>query len=260
MTQALAKHQPQVSLVKGNLDLGDLQLLGKTMAESGYFTDTKSAAQAMVKILAGREYGFDPITAMSNIHIINGKPSLSATAQAAVIKSSGKYNYRILHTDTVRCEVEFYERFGDKFEPIGKSSFTKQEAETAQLTRNPNWSKYPADMLFARAITRGMRRYCPDLLRGEVVESDFMPEPIGDIAPVEETTGFMPNESPAEFFAEAETVDNTERLENENIAETLLSTLCGDDAAERKKILKGRIPSQMTDENLVKLIDELQSI
>ncbi|NJO31398.1 MAG: recombinase RecT [Richelia sp. SL_2_1] len=36
----------------------------------------------------------------------------------------------------------------------------------AGLLGKDNWKKWPSDMMFARALTRGARRYCPDVFGG----------------------------------------------------------------------------------------------
>lgn len=50
--------------------------LEKVLAESGYFPDARAAAQAAVKVLAGREQGFGPIASMTGIHLVQRKEAL----------------------------------------------------------------------------------------------------------------------------------------------------------------------------------------
>ena len=47
----------------------DIMSMGKAFAESGMFTDIKTAAQAIVKIQAGQEIGLPPFASMTGIHI-----------------------------------------------------------------------------------------------------------------------------------------------------------------------------------------------
>jgi hypothetical protein len=146
----------------------DVFALGKVFASSGYFQDARDAAQATVKILAGRELGLPPFASMTGIHIIKGKPALGANLIAARIKASGKYNYRILeHTDQV-CRIAFFEGG----EQIGVSEFTLADAKKAGTQ---NLERYPKNMLFARALTNGARWYTPDLF----VTGVYTPEEMG---------------------------------------------------------------------------------
>jgi len=146
----------------------EMMQIGQVFFQSGYFSDAKSEAQAIVKIMAGRELGIPPVAAMTGIHIIEGKISVGAGLIASRVKGSGKYDYRILALDDRACRLQFYE----SGQPIGESSFTMEDAKRAGLAGKQNWQKYTQDMLFARALTRGARRYCPDIFSGPVYTAD----------------------------------------------------------------------------------------
>lgn len=143
----------------------ELMFLGKAMASSGFFADSQRASQAIVKILAGRELGIPSVAAMTGIHIIKGRVSLSANLIAAIVKRSAKYNYRVVAHDRDRCVIEFSERG----EAVGRSTFTMDDAKAAGLlATNPNWQRYPSNMLFARAMSNGAKWYCADIFGGPV--------------------------------------------------------------------------------------------
>ncbi len=142
----------------------DIEMLGRAMAASGFFKDIKSASQAMVKILAGKEIGLPPIAAMTGIHLIDGKVSLGANLIAAAVKRSGRYNYRVREHTADGCRIEFFEHG----ESVGISEFTMQDAQAANLTGKAVWRQYPRNMLFARALTNGARWYCADVFGGAV--------------------------------------------------------------------------------------------
>jgi hypothetical protein len=148
--------------------------LGNVLAKSGYFQDAKDAAQAVVKVLAGRELGFGPIASMTGFYIVKGHVSMSANLMGAAIKRSGKYNYRIINHNATACAIEFFERTGDKWESVGQSVFTIDDARKAGTQ---NLEKFPRNMLFARAISNGARWYCPDIFGGPV----YTPEELGEV-------------------------------------------------------------------------------
>ena len=160
--------------------LNETMELGNLLAQSGFFADSRGAAQAVVKVLAGREIGFGPIASMTGIHVISGRVSISANLMAAAIKRSGRYDYRVREMTPQRCEIEFRERYGDKWEIIGSSEFTAQDA---RLAGTKNMDKYARNMLFARAMSNGARWYCPDIFGGPV----YTPEELG--AAVDGETG-----------------------------------------------------------------------
>jgi hypothetical protein len=165
----------QLSIVQ-QLPISELMNLAKAFAESGMFADTKSAAQAIVKIQAGQEIGIPPFAAMTGIHIIQGKPTIGAGLIASRLKGSGKYDYRVIEGSEKVCSIDFYQ--GNT--KIGNSTFTIEDAKKA-LTKNID--KFPKNMLFARAISNGVKWYCPDIFSGPV----YVPEEM-QVVTTEEAT------------------------------------------------------------------------
>jgi hypothetical protein len=139
----------------------EIMNIGKAFAESGMFPDIKSAAQAVVKIQAGAEMGIPPFAAMSGIHIIQGKPTIGAGLMAANVKASNKYDYKVIEQTEKVCSIDFYKGK----EKLGNSTFTIEEAKKAGTK---NLDKFPKNMLFARAISNGVKWYTPDVFSGPV--------------------------------------------------------------------------------------------
>jgi hypothetical protein len=150
------------------MPVNDIMIMAKTFAESGMFTDAKEMAKAFVKIQAGQEIGVAPFQAMTGIHIIQGKPTVGAGIMASKVKGSGKYDYRVLQQDESACILEFFEGKVS----LGKSSFTIEDAKKAGTQ---NIAKFPRNMLFARAISNGIKWYTPDVFLGPV----YVPEEMG---------------------------------------------------------------------------------
>lgn len=153
----------------------DIMQLGQVLSQSGYFTDSKETAQAIVKILAGQEVGLGPIASMTNIHIIAGKPSFAANALAALVKNHPYYDYKVITLTNEVCQIRFLE----KDEELGVSEFTIKDAQRAGLTTGKNkhsWMNYTRNMLFARAISNGVRWFCPAVTSGVPM---YMPDELG---------------------------------------------------------------------------------
>lgn len=161
MTNALTVYQAEEFEV--------MQRFAKAMVSSNYFTDAKDAAQAFVKIQAGKELGLPPFAAMTGIHIIQGKPVLGANVIATLIKNDPRYNYRVMEHTAQVCRIEFYENG----KPCGVSEFTSEDARRAGTK---NMDKFPKNMLFARAISNGAKWYCPGVFGGAPV---YTPEEMG---------------------------------------------------------------------------------
>lgn len=162
MTNALAVYEQMTAL----------QSAATALHASGYFGDVKTQAQAMVKVMAGAEIGLPPFAAMTGIHIINGKPTLGANLIATLVKNDPRYDYRVKVANNEQCILTWYEGG----QPVGESSFTMAEANAAGLTNKATWKAYASDMLFARALTRGARRYAPGIFGGAPV---YTPEEVG---------------------------------------------------------------------------------
>jgi hypothetical protein len=151
-------------------ELDQMSRVANNLARSGYFKDAREAAQAWVKVLAGRELGLGPTEAMRAIHIVDGKVELSADLLAQRVKTHPDYDFRIVeHTDEV-CSIQFY---GPKLdgteglEPLGPpSTFTIGDARRAGLANKNPWKNYPRNMLFARAMSNGVAWFCPDVAGG----------------------------------------------------------------------------------------------
>lgn len=159
--------------------------IARHFAASGYFADAREMSQAVVKIVAGEELGFGPMTAMAGIHIIDGKPALSANLLATCVKRArlpggdpNPYTYRVSKIEATEAVIRFFERNPEgKQQEIGSSKFTLAMAKRAGLVRERSgWAKFPEAMLFARALTQGVRWFCPDVTAGQPA---YTPEELG---------------------------------------------------------------------------------
>jgi hypothetical protein len=121
---------------------------------------------------------------MSGIHIIQGKPTLGSNVIATLVKNDPRYDYDIetpLEKQDSECVIVWYENNAKR----GKSRFTIEEARNigtkengkyVKLTETYRWKSYPSDMLFARAISRGARRFAPGIFGGSPV---YTPDEMG---------------------------------------------------------------------------------
>jgi hypothetical protein len=171
------------------LDMGSLSdpaELGRMLAASGYFSDVKDAAQAVVKVLAGRELGIPAIASMTGVFIVKGRVTLGANLIAALIKRHPKYDLRVVELTNERCEISFLQ----DGEQIGTSEFTIQDARQAGLSGD-NWRHYPRNMLYARAVSNGAKWFVPDVFAGGPV---YTPDELG--AEVDPETGELSHIEP----------------------------------------------------------------
>jgi len=143
--------------------------LGKVFAASGYFADAREAAQAIVKIHAGRELGIGPVASMTGIFMVKGRVTFSANTMGALIKRSRpRYDYRVLKLDDITCVIEFFQ----DGQVCGQSSFTMDDSRKAGLLTNSTWKGFPRNMLFSRAMSNGCKWFCPDIFTGPIYTPD----------------------------------------------------------------------------------------
>lgn len=156
--------------IRDDMTLSDL---GGLLARSGYFSDTRDAAQAVVKVLAGRELGFGPIASMTGVYIVKGRVSLSANLMASAVRRSGRYTFLVRELTEKNCVIEFFEIVAGKREAIGTSAFSIGDAQRAGTQ---NLDKFPRNMLYARAMSNGVKWFCPDVTGGPI----YTPEELGE--------------------------------------------------------------------------------
>ena len=160
--------------IRDDMSLGQL---GDMLARSGYFTDARDAAQCVVKVLAGRELGFGPVASMTGVYIVKGRVSLSANLMAAAVRRSGRYTFKVNILTPENCEIEFFEIIAGKRESLGVSAFSLKDAQKAGTQ---NLDKFARNMLYARAMSNGVKWFCPDVTGGPVYTPEELGEPVNE--------------------------------------------------------------------------------
>lgn len=133
---------------------------------------TPSWEVALAVIQYGREIGLGPASALLNVQIVQGKPTLGAAAVGALLKRSGRFDYRVTALDDQHAAIEFSERREGKWTAIGTSTFSLDDARRANLGSTPTWKSYPRNLLLARAMTNGVRWFCPSVTLGTVYDPE----------------------------------------------------------------------------------------
>ena len=119
-------------------------------------------------VLYGRELGLGPMESLSHVDVIDGRPSPTAELLARLIYAAGHIIEVVEATDTI-CRL-----IGSRSDGNGEFevSYSIEDAERATVKERGEWiplsetkryREYPADMLWARAITRLHRRLFPDI-------------------------------------------------------------------------------------------------
>jgi len=169
---ALVQPQPAALTVSGGVQINglhDVFALAERLANArGFVPDAYAGKPDALAacILTGVELGLGPMQAMREIHIIKGKPSISATLMLALAQRAG-IKTRWIKSDATIATI------GVTVQGLAEQtmSFTAEEAKAAGLT-GENWQKYKPAMLRARCTSAAIRAFCPFVIGGSVYESD----------------------------------------------------------------------------------------
>lgn len=155
-------------------NVDDLLFLGSVLAASGFFKNTVGENQAAAKILAGMELGISPVASLRGLYIVEGQITLAYPLIGALIKKSGKYDYRIRTNTAEECVVEFFE----KGESVGFSSLTMKQAKERGLDQYSGgkvkepWKKFPENMLLSKCLSNGAKAHTSEVFYGPIYTPD----------------------------------------------------------------------------------------
>jgi hypothetical protein len=130
-------------------------------------------------ILYGSELGLGPMQALSSIHVIEGKPSMSPELMRALVARAGhRLDVKLASNDKV---VLWGKRADNDSEATVEWSM--KDAQQAGLAGRGAWKTYPRAMLLARATSEICRMIFADVVAG----LSYTPEEASSIAGVEWT-------------------------------------------------------------------------
>lgn len=126
-----------------------------------------SAPATAAAILYGREVGLPPMTALTQTHVIEGKPAMSAEAMRGLVLAAG-HDLEVVETTRARCVMRGRRYGREKWTEIAVSI-----DEFAHLRAKDNWRNYPRQMLQARATAELCRLAFPDIIHGFRAVEEF---------------------------------------------------------------------------------------
>jgi hypothetical protein len=124
-------------------------------------------------LLYGNEVGLGRMASLAMIAVINGRPTLSAEAQRALILAAG-HEVWFEESTVSRCVACGRRRGSDV---ISRVSWTIDDARRANLEGKQPWRMYPRQMLQARASAELARSIFPDVIRGLRATEELEDEP-----------------------------------------------------------------------------------
>lgn len=190
---------PMAELLPSQASWDTMKRQGAELLKTGFLPSSiKTPEQFIAIVLKGRELGLPPMYACNHIVVIQGKPTMSAEVQLAMIfKHCPTAKIQYLEVSNERCSIKAT-RDGQTWSQF---SFSMEDASAAGLTSKDNWKKYRRAMLRSRCVSELARSLFPDCLAGvsytpeelgaDVNESgeviNVTPEPVASIQGVVET-------------------------------------------------------------------------
>ena len=201
--------------------VGELMQLAEILAKSDLLPKALrgKVADVAMTMMAGAEMGFGPGASLRNMHVIEGKPVLSASGKVALVKASGKCKY-------FDCVEENDERVTYETMRIGatrprRATWTKQRAKDAGLLSKDNHRLFLKQMLDARAKSELCENTYEDVLAGVATE-----EEIGDWTPPTRTDDAIDAEIVSETSAtEPPEIAQIDTFDNEAALKAFAPTL-----------------------------------
>ncbi len=180
-------------------ELPQLFRLAEALKMAGGFLPRhiRNEGEVVAVVLAGRELGLAPMVSLRSIYLVEGKVTLAADVQLALMMRTGA-TYQWLSDGRNGTAQLKLQRPG---QPAHIQTFTIEDARQAGLTGKDVWKKYPAAMLRARCVSGAGKAAFPDVLAGV-----YLREELDDVTDAE----FEAIEAPAaRLAADAPTRDAT---------------------------------------------------
>lgn len=145
-------------------ELPQLFKLATALKQAGGFLPRhiRNEGELVAVILAGRELGLPPMTSLRSIHLVEGRVTLAADTQLALMARAGvTYQWTADgRSGTAQLRLQ---RPG--MQPHVQT-YTLDDAKQAGLAGKDNWRKHTAAMLRARCVSGAAKAYAPDILAG----------------------------------------------------------------------------------------------
>lgn len=144
--------------------IGDVSKLASMVADTDFIPKALRSKPAAITaaILAGREVGIPPMRALQHLHMVEGRPTMSAEQKRAQALAAG-HEIVYVETTTARCVVKGRRAGSDQWTTV---TWTMDDAKAGKLDGKDNYRKWPRRMLQARATGELCDLLFPDATGG----------------------------------------------------------------------------------------------
>lgn len=184
----LMPQQPTAApdLMSWAIEAGEVYKIAEALARTQFVPATLRGKQDDIcaQILYGREVGMTPMVALQQIHLIDGRPSMSALSMRGLAQSKG-VKFRLEESTESRCKMSAIAP-GD-IAPT-TVTWTFDRAKKLGVTGKQNWQKQPQAMLVARATSELCRLVAAPLFLGMSYATEELRDGVDSVAQFADTT------------------------------------------------------------------------
>lgn len=185
MTAALDRHPGSDGPLWSEL-LGAAAEFARMIAPTSFAPDAYRGKPAEIAgcVMMGDELGIGPMTALSKIDIVKGRPAPRAELARALVLRAG---HELWLEDVTASRVTACGRRRGS-DQVHRVTWTMDDAKRAGLAGSQTWRQYPRQMLTARATAELVRQMAPDVLAGIGLFAEEIDDDATDVGALEEAT------------------------------------------------------------------------
>lgn len=163
--------------------LAEAKEFAKELASSGLVPNDfrNKPTDILVAIQWGYELNLQPLQALQNISVINGKPSVWGDTLLSLVASHPNFAGcdEAVENNVATCTIRRQTKAGIQ---ETTRTFSKEDAQVANLwSKRGPWQSYPKRMLQMRARGFALRDAFPDALKGVISREEAIDMPVGEI-------------------------------------------------------------------------------
>lgn len=208
----------EYALIPTENEIKSIEVMAKNAVDSKFFHNLNGFGGIFSIALYARELGLPPMQCLfGGMHNIQGKIELSARLMNSMIRKAG-HRIEIVESSDTKCTLKGVRK---DTKEVSSISFSIEDAKRAGIYREGSgWTKWPSDMLFARALSRLARRLFPDIIGTAYIEGELSED--------------SPKDPPPPISIEMS--EEVEEKQTEEIAEEFAKVMKDSDAPEPSKL------------------------
>lgn len=174
-----------IQLAEWAAELDAAHTLGKALCVTEFVPQNfrNKPESSAAAILTGKSLGLDPLNALANIFVVQGRPAMYARTMVALVMSHG---HEVIRTEATPQRVTVIARRKEQ-QQWQEFVWSIERARTAGYTSNKKYQSDPIAMLTAKAQAEACRTVAPDVLVGIPYSAEEIElEDLGEQAPAKQ--------------------------------------------------------------------------